>query len=255
MESSAQRQLHLSAVNDLSFRWYRSVTTAYWSGRVDGLEVCRVSSSGRGGVLGIGKQTAANGQPAAPVAFAHLLAGAPRRFDGTTLPQVGGAILGVVAARKVGLLRDFQPEHRFEAQVLRDVVPVPAGATPNAPRLAPVFPKRPFQFPTLWWAGGNPRYVDALMRDGSVPWVVELKGERPTGGAYYRHAISQVALYREFVRREAAVRTLFDQLNRLDAAVCRALVALPKSVSPSELACLQRLGAEFDVDVVSVNWP
>ncbi len=39
------------------------------------------------------------------------------------------------------------------------------------------------------------------MRQGSVPWAVEMKVRGGGGvGGYYRHAVGQAVLYRQFIR-------------------------------------------------------
>ena len=43
------------AVGPPSFRWYYTLKACRWSGRVEGLEVCRLAQDGKSGILTIGK--------------------------------------------------------------------------------------------------------------------------------------------------------------------------------------------------------
>lgn len=85
------------------------------------------------------------------------------------------------------------------------------------------------QFPTRWAESGAVRYIDVLGRSGSVPWVVELKVQEGGGaGQYFRHAIGQAVLYREFIRRSEGSAPWFQERG-LDHQRCEAVVAMPCS--------------------------
>ena len=244
-----------AAAEHPSFRWYRGVTATYWSGRVEGLEVCRIDQRRERGSLAVGRIGKNGKRSLAGCECMELLADAPPDFTESDVISVARAVGKIVAARQMESLRDFQAEHRLEALVLRDMIHVPAGRRPGAGLLKPVFGKRPFQFPTQWCADGQPRYVDILMYEGKVPWVVELKDAKPGAGQYYRHAIGQAVLYREFVRKAPVVRAFLQRTKGLDATACRALVAFPepKPIDPLRLQRLRRLAADFDVEVVPLG--
>ena len=168
---------------------------------------------------------------------------------------VAEAIGRIVKSRQVGKLRelDYQPEHFYESLILRGEIAIPAGDHAGAALLEPVFGNRPFQFPAKWYTGDKPRYVDILMREGNIPWVVELKYAKGWHGYWrcFRHAISQAVLYREFIRKTPAVRNLLQRKKGLDATACKALVAFPESKSsdPNQIGQLRELAADFDVEV------
>ncbi|HTN99062.1 MAG TPA: hypothetical protein VL068_00185 [Microthrixaceae bacterium] len=90
------------------------------------------------------------------------------------------------------------------------------------------------QFPTKWGPGGSPRYLDALLRDGSTPWAVEMKVQGGTGvGQYYRHAVAQAVLYREFIRKATPLSPWFES-HGLVATSCRAAVVVPRVVNSTQ---------------------
>lgn len=64
------------------------------------------------------------------------------------------------------------------------------------------------------------------MRSGEVPWAVELKVPSGGQGQYYRHAIKQAVLYREFIRSAKQLHPWFERRG-LDATRCSAAVVLP----------------------------
>ena len=86
------------------------------------------------------------------------------------------------------------------------------------------------QFPTLWGTDGRARYLDALLHKGRTPWAIEIKvdidGSGTGIGGYYRHAISQAVLYRQFIRAATPLHAWFKDQD-LDADDCRAAVVVP----------------------------
>jgi len=136
--------------------------------------------------------------------------------------------------------------------VLRGKVPVQVGDT----FLKVVCQKWPFQFPTRWSEKGRPRYVDALLRDGEVPYFVELKVGTASMAQYFRHAVTQVVLYREFIRKALLLHPWFEEQG-LDAKRCRAIVAFPKKAKSKadDLSELRALAGFFDVEIVELNDP
>src|SRR4051812_39222574 len=98
------------------------------------------------------------------------------------------------------------------------------------------------------------RYLDALLRDGSTPWALELKTEGSTGvGYYYRHAVTQAVLYREFIRRASYLSPWFEQFG-LNHTACRAAVVVPEFRDPdTPWKCrLRKVCEAFDVELVMV---
>jgi len=140
------------------------------------------------------------------------------------------------------------PEHRLEDQILRDQVKLPAPATGET--LQPALDVS--QFPAVWWEGDRAnRYMDLLLREGDIPWVVELKVATQGQGKYYRHAIGQAALYQTFIRGARGLWPWFEE-HSLNAERCRAGIAFPalRGVRAKELSAdLRRLAGAFDVAV------
>ena len=107
-------------------------------------------------------------------------------------------------------------------------------------------------FPTLWshTHGARARYVDVLMRSNDIPWVVELKVNSGGKGKYYRHAIAQVVLYREFIRTATWIHPWFEDQG-LDPQKCQAVVAFPtEGEDPRRLRALASL---FEVNVTTLE--
>lgn len=83
------------------------------------------------------------------------------------------------------------------------------------------------------------------MHVGNVPWIVELKVNTQGQGQYYRHAVGQAVLYREFIRNAQSLWPWFRERSpSLDATPARRL-----------LADVETLGQLFDVDVITVDGP
>ena len=93
------------------------------------------------------------------------------------------------------------------------------------------------------------------LRDGRTPWAVEIKVERPKLGVknYYRQAISQAILYRQFIRTAEPIRPWFER-HKLDQETCRAAVVVPELAIPAASSeDLRRLCKVFDVELIEVD--
>jgi hypothetical protein len=205
--------LHLlEAADDDRLRLYPQLTrspAAGWSVRLEGLQVGVVGS--HGGWLDVGKTSAGGNNSLARSRW--LSSGAPSQPFPVTKDTIetGAKLLKNYAdALKVRatpglaqqLLDHGQPEHALESAVLRGAIPVSIrGRRLDVPHADPLV-IRDSQIPTRWAAGdGSARYIDALMRDGSDGWVLELKvpSAGKGYGSYLRKAISQAVLYRHFL--------------------------------------------------------
>lgn len=233
-----------------SFRWYRPVTrNAKWSGRVDGLQVCEISHSGkRPLVMKIGKLGKKNDESLARRCFRKIAGKDEVTVKETDLEQAVEILRRIDAARATGALASCELEHRLEARVLRGATPVVV----DGEWLLPAISDWPFQFPTLWSdsAQDRARYVDVLMAKGEVPWILELKVDSAGRGQHYRHAIGQAVLYREFVRRAKWLHPWFKKKN-LDPTKCQAAIAFP--AHPGDQRALLQLAAQFDVKVATLS--
>jgi len=103
-----------------SFRWYRKVTGGYWSGRVEGLEVCRVGPDPNYGELNVGKpgKTGDNGK--ARILFLKIAKGREGRFNLSRVGEVAEVIKEIAISRKNGALSKVQEEHHLESRILRE---------------------------------------------------------------------------------------------------------------------------------------
>lgn len=110
------------------------------------------------------------------------------------------------------------------------------------------------QFPTRWDSHTTTagRYLDALLRDGDVPWAVEMKVEGGSGFGYYRKAVAQAVLYRHFIRSATPLKDWFASRHGLDPAECRACVVVPEPSRPGWKARLSALCAAFGVELITV---
>lgn len=176
-------------------------------------------------------------------------------FDGSNLDDAIDLLKRLVHERLCGKLRPCQPEHRLEAMILRGSLPI---AVDGAETLECVTPKDglPFQFPTRWSSKGSVKYVDALMRNSSVPWVIEIieiKESADKAGEYLRHSVVQAVLYREYVRKAEHLHPWFKERD-LAAEKCEAAVAFPalKQSNKEELEHVNDLATLFDVRVVEL---
>ena len=136
----------------------------------------------------------------------------------------------------------------LEARVLRGAVPLTIGE--RGLELVES------QFPAFWSEGNNAKFIDVIAKLDDAPVVVELKVPEGGGqGQYFRNAVGQVALYREFVRRATGLHPWFEERG-LDASKCRAVVAFPmkgtEQQRKSALEPVQYLAELFDVDVVVI---
>ena len=249
-----------------SFRWYLPSGSSTWSGRVEGLQVCTVTVAGLG-TLELSGGPSATKKSTIRQEFNRLvqvvrhsrgivgpLAGP---FGPPDLPAVADVVRRLVASRKSGVLRGEDREHHLEARILRDAVVLDVAGR----RLRPAAPRHPFQFPTLWndEPGSRPRYLDALMRDGPVPWAVEIKVNTNAGpGTYYRHGLTQAVLYREFIRAATALHPWFTKQG-MDALDCRGMLVIepmrtkagaPHPQRASRTARLRALASCFGVEVL-----
>jgi hypothetical protein len=233
-----------------------------WSVRIDGLEVGRVTEFG--GELNVGRDGPTGARSLARSKWVEVWGAKPLRFGAkasddshpvATAAQTVRALIEIMRDSS-GELQHGQPEHRLESGVLRGLVPVRVAGHDLELAFPDPLVSRGSQFPTLWGAGGSVRYLDALLRQGGVPWAVELKVFGGGGsGAYYRHGLAQAVLYRHFIRTAAPVHPWFERAG-MDASACEACLALPRAMAPSvtqRIEMLRRLGERFGVPVVELD--
>lgn len=236
-----------------AFRWYATLYSKHLSGRVDGLEVCTVELSRPRGSLGIGGN--ASQDKSAQNRFEEL-AGRPGPWSFTEddIETAVDIVTRLITDRRRAddseHLGKLQREHLLESRVLG-----PGPEVTVALEDGRVLVPEVGQLPTLWAHGGSPRYLDVLARDGNQPWAVELKV--PSGGGhgkYYRHAVGQVVLYREFIRRTSRLGPWFRGRG-LDPTRCRAAVAFPKVTGDAaqRLKEVKTIAELFDVEVIQLD--
>ena len=242
-----------------ALRAYQMLSSAgRWSLRLEGLEVGRFK--GTQGWLDVGKIGKTGNVSAqrkawlnatgttAPLPVSHdpvvmeVAAKALRKFSQQWLPEVspqGDAPLK-------------QDEHALESRVLRGYAPV---EVPGVGRLELIREDPAVnwgsQFPTKWGRQGSARYLDALLRQGTTPWAVEIKIQGGTGvGGYYRHAVAQAVLYRHFIRQAKPLQRWFDNFD-LQREQCQAAVLVPK-MTGKQSHWRPRLGTVADMFGVPV---
>ena len=232
-----------------------------WSLRVEGLEVGRIEASG--GTLGVGKEGKKGGTSRKRAAWVAVAGTDPVEVT-TEAPGAAADLIRSFAEKWRGWTSKStgepkQDEHALESRILRGEVPLD---TADGTRLGLLKPDSTdpvnwgSQFPTRWGRrdGSSARYLDALLRDGDVPWAVEIKVDGGSGtGRYYRHAVAQAVLYRAFIRQATPLAPWFQQQG-LDQRACRAAVVVPEASTsradrPTDLAELCR---RFDVELITV---
>ena len=149
-------------------------------------------------------------------------------------------------------------EHALESRVLRGLVPVETsnGELELLRRADGARVNWGSQFPTRWGrtTARGARYLDALLRNGQIPWALELKIEGPQSvGYYYRHAVAQAVLYRHFIRSATHLAPWFEGLG-LDHTACRAAVVVPAFGSEHQKwrDRLLQVCRVFDIELVEV---
>lgn len=218
------KDLDSAVRNHKGFRWYRNLFGEVWSGRVLGLEVCKCEGENKIS-FGIGKvsKNGSNGKPRKR--FVEIVGNRPLEYRQGDIPQAGDLLRELIEDRQNGELAKFQKEHSLEARILSGELDV---VVKDVGKLIPIIPldRPPFQFPTRWFVGGRPRFVDCIMTDGHRPWVVELKVPEKGQSEYYRHAIPQAVLYREYIRNAGGVTQWFRD-QRIDPHKCEAVIGVP----------------------------
>jgi len=241
-----------------AFRAYPMLSRKnWWSLRLEGLEVAQVGpTTGR---IAVGRDT--EGRVPGPERTTWLNVVPDGRLtvtdDDASVARAVEAINDFADAWAKELAgTDTHDEHAFESRVLRGIVPIRTSQgeldllrMPDDGRVS-----WGSQFPTRWGSAGagRARYLDALLRAGSTPWALELKAG-PSVASYYRHAVSQAVLYREFIRRATHLGPWFAQFG-LDQTACRAAVVVPEFKSEHGIwrDRLHRLCVAFDVELVPV---
>jgi hypothetical protein len=233
----------------------------WWSLRLEGLEVGRFRP-GRGW-LDVGRVGRTGNESEARATWRSAV-GEPHRKVVTDEDEasVSSAVTALGNFADAWLDRSSsaagigQNEHALESRILRGACPIEVGSG----RLQLLQPDDGVtnwgsQFPTRWGHtdGNAARYLDALMRQGPVPWAVEMKVEGSGGvGRYYRHAVGQAVLYRHFIRSAAALDPWFAR-HGLDREAVRAAVVVPDlSAQPRWRDRLEAVCAMLGVKLVEV---
>lgn len=235
-----------------------------WSLRLEGLEVGRIRP-GRGW-LDVGRVGRTGKESEARQVWRAAVGEAP---EGTRLTVTSDD--GASVDRAIATLSAFAPdwlgepvsdgdvrqnEHALESRILRGTCPVQA-STGALDLLRPNdgITSWGSQFPTRWGhtTSNAARYLDALMRQGTVPWAVEMKVRGAGGvGGYYRHAVGQAVLYRHWIRSATALDPWFTRQG-LDRAAARAAVVVPDlDTQPQWRARLQAICDLTEVELIEV---
>ena len=158
-----------------------------------------------------------------------------------------------------------QDEHALESRILRGAAPL----TPKAGRSLTLLNPRGnrtvtpdpvvnwgSQFPTRWGPRtGAARYLDGLLRDGSAPWAIEMKVRGGQGvGQYYRHAIHQAVLYRQFIRTATPLAPWFERQGLVQAD-CQAAVVTPEGQGrvAEQINRARQVAEAFGVELITVE--
>lgn len=245
----------VSAADLPALRAYPMLSTiAGWSLRLEGLEVGRanakevrlqVGKEGKNGDRSLQRDT-------------WVTATGQREVDVTSDATEAASMITSFASawQALGATSADHDEHALESRILRG-----ATAVDVAGRSLTLIERDPIvnwgsQFPTKWGPAGKARYLDALLRDGSTPWAIEMKVQGGGGvGQYYRHAVAQAVLYREFIRQATPLHPWFDTRG-LEAPKCEAAVVVPRMTNPRHAQSrdrVARLCEAFAVEFVEVD--
>ena len=242
-------------VNDSCFFWSRTLSSPKWSGRVDGLEICAIDDRDLGACivkLGNAAQRRQGQDREANQWLREVLGEADeRQFGAGDVTEAGRVIQQLAASRRDGALARIQSEHKLEARICRQAIHLNCLGLPLEPVTT--------QFPAVWSTQRQAKYIDLLMANDGVPWVVELKVPGSGQGRDYRKAVAQAVLYREFIRRAKGLHPWFTA-NNMNASRCQSAVAFPLSGTTRDRQRIRRqiqyLADHFDVEVIVIpdNW-
>lgn len=243
------------AVDSPALRAYPMLSTlAGWSLRLEGLEVGRANA--KQVRLQVGKDGKNGGMSPQRKAWVS----ATGRRDRVVTADVNEAARVITsfakAWRALGTTGVDHDEHALESRILRGATPVEVVGRPLSLIEPDPIVNWGSQFPTKWGPAGKARYLDALLRDGSIPWAIEMKVQGGGGvGQYYRHAVAQAVLYREFIRQATPLHPWFDARG-LESAKCEAAVVVPRMTNPRHAQWrdrVARLCEAFGVTFVEVD--
>jgi len=232
-----------------------------WSMRVEGLEIGRFRD--RRGWLDVGKDAESGAQSEARRIWQHATGLRERHLVEEGNPESVAACVNLVRGFATawltsgGTTRIRQNEHALESRILRGHTRLRTSSNRMLELISGQHPVVNWgsQFPTKWGRQGAARYLDAILRDGGTPWAIEMKVADSAGvGQYYRHAIAQAVLYREFIKRATPLHWWFDAKN-LTAGHCKGAVVVPKLTGANAVwrDGLQRLCRTFDIDLIEVD--
>jgi hypothetical protein len=228
---------------------------AEWSLRLEGLEVGRANAMRV--KLSVGKDGKSGGQSRQRESWVGA--------TGHAVPLVtdkaaeAARVISTFAAHWHGLGAEHvdHDEHALESRILRGATSIEIDGKPLSVLRSDRVVNWGSQFPTKWGPAGKSRYLDALLRDGSTPWAIEMKVQGGAGvGQYYRHAVAQAVLYREFIRRATPLHDPWFVDQHLDATKCEAAVVVPRLTNPRHSHWrdhVVRLCDAFDVAFVEVD--
>ncbi|CAB4922579.1 unannotated protein [freshwater metagenome] len=230
-------------------------TSAGWSLRLEGLEIGR--TDGKRVRLKVGKDGKLGDRSLQRRTWIEST-GHSEPFQTGDVEVAAKAIASFAKSwQALGQTRADHDEHALESRILRGATPIDVGGKPlSLIQQDDGVVNWGSQFPTKWGPGGKARYLDALLRDGSTPWAVEMKVQGGAGvGQYYRHAVAQAVLYREFIRRAFVLHPWFE-MRGLDATRCQGAVVVPRLTNPRHAhwrARVTDLCAAFEVTFVEVD--
>lgn len=231
-----------------AFRWYRNLTSTFWSGRVGGWQVCTMEDGGSEIRFGrTDKERSDN--PSARSGKLQVLVSwvegfAKKRSDPESAD--GGR----------------KREHLLESAIWRGPEVIPVKLPGRSTSLIPMVDihEPPLQVPALYSDApeASARFVDAVMKDGTTPWVLELKVDSAGQGKYYRHAVSQAVLYRDFLRAATPLHGWFRQLG-VRPEDFQGAVVFPQLKGTEEhrnqlLKPLRETADRFGIAVVELPW-
>jgi len=236
-----------------------------WSIRLEGLEVGVVTATR--GRLGVGKDGAENHRSGKRAAWVAVAGSAAFVVTSSNLTEAAELLIRFDREwrKTADLAAPVQEEHALESRILRGTVKLTSESGRPLTALNPRGDRTPTpdpvvnwgsQFPTRWGPRtGAGRYLDGLLRDGTTPWAIEMKVRGSQGvGQYYRHAVHQAVLYREFIRTATPLAPWFDRQGLIQAE-CRAAVVTPQGHGrvAAHLDKARRVAAAFGVDFLTVE--
>jgi len=237
------------AVGENLLCWFHDPAGGPWVGRMLGLRVCTTKGPDAPILFHLGSDDNWARNLQARQRFRQIIGEAKVSLAPQDVEQASNIFQKLADERQNpdSPLASMAPANRLEAQILNGSRTIHVDSGP----LQPVQGATSFHLPTLWSPEAPHHNLDLLLRQGNVPWAVEV--DVPFGGLAktVRRAMRDAVLHRFFIQNAEALFPFFEHIG-LNPASCVAAVAIPApDLRQPSIRSLFRelLGVARDLDV------